>query len=114
MANDALRRIDLGGAVLTLFLGVEDDEATLDSVDALVTYPDGSRFAATILTLAALDKVMRGHEATGECLGGRYFQSHDLVVMRRGGLDEIVELVRKLIEKDELRHTFAGLEPDLD
>jgi hypothetical protein len=45
----------------------------LCNVDVELRLADGSRWSATVFTLAEVDRVMRSWEASGEALGGRYF-----------------------------------------
>lgn len=102
----------IGDVVLALFLGAGDDERTVDNLDVQVTYPDGARYSASIMTIAAVQRIMRNHEMSGESLGGQYFKAHDLVVVKHGGVAEIVDLVGRLIEADELSYIFDDIGPE--
>ncbi|MEU7909151.1 hypothetical protein [Actinoplanes sp. NPDC049118] len=110
--GDAIRKVMIGDVVLMLFLGAEDDERTVDNLDVQVNYPDGARYSASIMTIVAVQRIMRNHETSGESLGGRYFKAHDLVIVQRGGVVEIVDLVRGLIEANEVSYTFDDIGPE--
>jgi hypothetical protein len=110
MANSSLHKFMVGDVVVTLILSADHDPETVADLDVEVGYPNGSRYSATMLTIEAVDRLMRKYEDTGESLGGRYFQSRDLVILRRGGVPEILEVITRLIEDDEIRFAFQALE----
>lgn len=72
-------------------LGVEDDPASVENVNAEITIPDGTRWSATFLTLAEIGRVMERWRLSSECLAGAYFRCPDLVAIRNPGISAMVE-----------------------
>lgn len=89
--------IPLDGAQLVLFMGGEDTYGSVENVDAVLEMSDGSRWSATILSLAELTAVMNRWQESGENLAGRYFVCPDLVVLRHGGVAEITEVFHEIL-----------------
>lgn len=56
------------------------------NVDVEVHLPDGSRWSATIFTLAEVDRLMMRWEGTGEAAGGRCFWCSDGLIVREPGI----------------------------
>ena len=91
-------------------LGSEDDADTIENVDVEVILDDGSRWGATLLTLAEIGRLVSRWKATGECLGGSYFQCADLVVIERGGIAAATELLRQLLESGQIRDVLVRMD----
>ncbi|MFE6226429.1 hypothetical protein [Streptomyces sp. NPDC057854] len=92
-------------------LGAEDDEATVDNVDVLVTLADGSRYSATVLTVAALQRWMDSGADAYERL---QFRCPDLVVTRHAGVPAMMRVFELAHERDELRFLLQELGPAED
>lgn len=90
-------KIDLGSAELTLLLGEGDREDSLGNVDAVLTLADGSRWSATVLSLAEIAALMERWRETGEHLSGRYFVCPDLVIVREPGASNIAEVFSEIM-----------------
>ena len=60
----------ISAGVAEFMLGAEDDPASVENVDAVVTLDDGTRWSATFLTLNEIARIMDGWTASGEGLGG--------------------------------------------
>jgi len=103
-------RIEVGRAAVILHLGVGDDPATVGNVDVEVILDDGSRWGATLLTIAEIERLMARWRLSGEAQGGAYFQCRDLVVIRDPGTEAIVELIGAMITADEIRSAFVELD----
>ena len=103
-----------GGQVLVL-LGAEDDPATVENCDGHVLLDDGSHRTFTALTVAEISRLMARWESTGEEGGGAYLRIPDLVVLRSGGVDNIVAAVRALTEElpvvvsEDVPHSRGGV-----
>jgi hypothetical protein len=87
----------------------EDLEA-VDNVDVFVDLPDGSRWSATIITLAQVEIVMKRWETTGEALGGRYFWVADGFIVRDAGISNMTRVLIGLVENDEFTQVFQRLD----
>jgi hypothetical protein len=93
-----------------LFMLSADDEAqTVENVDAEITLPDGTRWSATFLTLDEIRRIMDRWRSSGECLDGKYFQCHDLVIVRQGGVPTMVETLQDIVINGGPRGVLAAL-----
>jgi hypothetical protein len=70
--------------------------------DATITLPDGSQHYATFMTLEAIQQVMDRHQTTGECRGGGYFWTSDLIIIRQPGIPGMIDAVADLIATGSL------------
>lgn len=98
MVNDPLRRVDGRQFSAIFMLGAEDDEETVENVDAELILPDGTRWSATFMTLRAIEEVMNRWKETGECSSGAYFCCADLVIIPEGGLAVMLDSFKKIID----------------
>jgi hypothetical protein len=110
MATDPFLRVSLDGAEVVFILGAEQDPETVENVDVEVRLADESRWSATFVSLAEIGRIMDRWTTTGEGLRGRYFQCADLVIVREGGVPAMVEVVRGLLDADDLRMVFVRLD----
>ena len=79
------------------------DVETVCNVDVFVDLPDGSRWSATVFTLAEVERLMNLWASTGEALAGRYFWCPDGLIVREPGTTAIVAVLAGLLESGELR-----------
>ncbi|MGA4975189.1 hypothetical protein [Streptomyces cinereoruber] len=91
-------------------LGAEDDEATVDNVDVIVTLRDGTRYNATFLTLGAIRRWMEGEREEYERM---QFQCPDLVITRDAGVPAMMRVLEMAHERDDLRFLLTRLEPSV-
>ncbi|MGW7820925.1 hypothetical protein ACWGLF_22965 [Streptomyces puniciscabiei] len=78
----------------------EDLEA-VDNVDVFVDLPDGSRWSATILTLAKVEVLMKRWATSGEAMGGGYLWCSDGLIVRDAGISSMTRVLTGLIENGE-------------
>jgi hypothetical protein len=90
-------KIALGSAELTLLLGEGDREDSVENVDVVLTLEDGSRWSATVLSLAEITVLMERWRESGEHLSGRYFACPDLVIVREPGVATIAEVFGEIL-----------------
>ncbi|GGY61615.1 hypothetical protein GCM10010326_65560 [Streptomyces xanthochromogenes] len=86
------------------FLPSPDEE--LDSVcnvEVLVKLKDGSRWSATVFTLAEVERPMKTWAGSGEALEGRYFWASDGLIVRDPGIDSMADVIAGLIEEEDFR-----------
>ncbi|WP_151011216.1 hypothetical protein [Micromonospora aurantiaca (nom. illeg.)] len=107
MVSNSLIVVQLGGAEAVFMLGAADDADTVENMDVEVTLGDGSRWSATLLTLAEIRRIMERWQRTGEGLSGAFFQCADLVIVDRGGIGAAVELLSRLVNTEQIRETFV-------
>jgi hypothetical protein len=110
MANNPFTKVQLRGAVAVFMLGADDDAVAVENVDVEVTLTDGSRWAATLLTLDEIRRLMERWKATGECLDGSYFQCADLVITERGGIEAATDLLRRLVDTGQIRDVLVRVD----
>lgn len=98
-------------------VGTEDFQASflpskgedLDEVcnaDVFVTLKDGSRWTATVFTVAEVERLMKLWAGTDEALGGRYFWVSDGLIVRDPGIDNMTAVIAGLIGSGELSEIF--------
>ncbi|MDH6609280.1 hypothetical protein M2164_004915 [Streptomyces sp. SAI-208] len=59
---------------------------------------DGSRWSATMFTLAEVERLMRSRQRTEEGLGGRYFWCSDGLIVRDPGIDNMTQVLIGLLD----------------
>lgn len=79
------------------------------NVDVEVHLPDGSRWSATIFTLAEVDRLMRMWEGTREAAGGRCFWCSDGLIVREPGIQGMVSVIARLLAAGEFVGAFHRL-----
>lgn len=83
----------------------EDLDEVCD-VDVFVTLEDGSRWTATVFTVAEVERLMKLWEGTDEALGGGYFWVSDGLIVRDPGIDNMTAVIAGLIENGEFSEVF--------
>lgn len=76
------------------------------NVDVFVTLEDGSRWTATVFTVAEVERLMKLWAGTDEALGGRYFWVSDGLIVRDPGIDSMTDVIAGLIENGEFSEIF--------
>ena len=93
-------RVPFPGGQVVILLGAEDDPATVENCDGYVVLDDGTHRTFTALTVAEISRLLTKFQSTGEEGGGAYLRVPDLVILRSGGVDNVVAAVR--VYTDEL------------
>ncbi|TXL84518.1 hypothetical protein [Streptomyces sp. IB2014 016-6] len=99
------------GALEMLFL--PDPNEALDevcNVDAEVRLPDGSRWSATIFTVAEVERLMTRWAGTGEALNGRYFWCSDGLIVKEPGVLPMAKVVMALLDNGEFHQALQRLD----
>lgn len=73
----------------------------MDNIDVFVNLKDGTRWSATVITLAQVETIMGRWAATGEALGGSYFWCSDGLIVRDAGISNMTKVLVGLIESGE-------------
>ncbi|MFJ5279650.1 hypothetical protein [Streptomyces parvulus] len=76
------------------------------NVDVFVTLEGGSRWTATVFTVAEVERLMKLWAGTDEALGGRYFWASDGLIVRDPGIDSMTGVIAGLIENGEFSEIF--------
>ncbi|MFJ3229257.1 hypothetical protein ACIPJS_38745 [Streptomyces sp. NPDC086783] len=71
------------------------------NVDVFVTLKDGSRWTATVFTVAEVERLMKLWAGTDEALGSRYFWVSEGLIVRDPGIDNMTDVITGLIENGE-------------
>ncbi|MEV5513922.1 hypothetical protein AB0L50_13475 [Streptomyces flaveolus] len=83
---------------------------TVDDIDVEVRLPDGSRWSATICTVAQVEVLMKRWAKSGEALGGRYFWCSDGLIVRDAGISNMIRVLAGLIETGEFTQILQRLD----
>ncbi|MEV4481786.1 hypothetical protein [Micromonospora coxensis] len=78
------------------------DLEQLQDQDIYVTVTGGPTYYATVMTLQAIDAVLRRWTQTGEAADGSYFWSRDLVITPQPGITAMIEAIDGLVRKAEI------------
>ncbi|MEV4342236.1 hypothetical protein [Streptomyces sp. NPDC049590] len=89
---------------------VGEDLEAVDNVDVFVDLPDGSRWSATVLTLAQVGILMKRWATSGEALDGRYFWCPDGLIVRDAGVSAMTRVLTGLIENGEFEQILQRLD----
>lgn len=81
-----------------------------DNTDVVVTFKDGSKWAASFFTYNNIEKLRRKNEETGEYLSGKYFWSSDMILVDKVNRSRIEEVVEHLIEENKFEQIFIKCE----
>ncbi|MEU0446602.1 hypothetical protein [Streptomyces tendae] len=83
---------------------------TVDDIDVEVRLPDGSRWSATICTVAQVKVLMKRWAKSGEALGGHYFWCSDGLIVRDAGISNMTRVLAGLIETGEFTQILQRLD----
>ncbi|MET7474644.1 hypothetical protein ABZT17_09835 [Streptomyces sp. NPDC005648] len=87
-----------------------EDLESVDNVDVFVDLNDGSRWSATIITVAQAEVLMKRWAVSGEALSGRYFWRSDGLIVRDAGISNMTPVLTGLIENGEFTQILQRLE----
>ncbi|WP_030240279.1 hypothetical protein [Streptomyces sp. NRRL S-350] len=90
----------------------DEDLDAVCNVDAEVRLEDGSRWSATVFTVAEVKRLMETWERTGEALEGRYFCCSDGLIAREPGIDSVTQVIADLPDSGELAQILQRLDND--
>ena len=79
-----------------------------DNVDVTVVFENGDRYVATFFSLQNLASLMEHYEETGECAGGLYVWSTNMIVVSRLTRDNVRRAIADLLENEEFASAFDG------
>ncbi|MFF2554746.1 hypothetical protein ACFVUS_27345 [Nocardia sp. NPDC058058] len=96
---------------VTFIIGANENPELLENVDIEVRLPDGSRWSATMFTVAEVQRLLTRWSETGECMGGSYFWCSDGVIVRDPGVKAMTGV---LIGLHDDEHALASVLQPLD
>ncbi|MBZ2407336.1 hypothetical protein ACWHAO_11250 [Streptomyces albidoflavus] len=89
-----------------------EDLESVDDVDVLVNLKDGSRWSATIITLAQVEAHMKRWATSGEALAGRYFWYSDGLIVRDPGISSMTGVLTGLVQNGEFTEILQRLDDE--
>lgn len=95
------------------FVGLDQDPDTACNVDVEIVLPDGSRWAATLITIAEIRRLMTTwrDRDRGPAFGGRYFWCPDALIVREPGVANMAGVIAMLLRAPDFTDMFRRL-PD--
>ncbi|MYS80036.1 hypothetical protein [Embleya scabrispora] len=90
----------------------DEDLGSVCNVDVEVRLMDGSRWSATVFTLAEVDRLMKSWAASGEALDGRYFWCSDGLIVRDPGIESMSGVIAGLLDSGEFSQVLQRLDDD--
>lgn len=73
---------------------------------------DGSRWSATVFTLAEVERLMDRWSRTGEELGGRYFWCSDGLIVRDPGIGNMTQLLAGMLGTGDFTQILQRLDDE--
>ncbi|MFI8458643.1 hypothetical protein [Kitasatospora sp. NPDC085464] len=73
---------------------------------------DGSRWSATVFTLAEVERIMERWSSTGEALDGRYFWCSDGLIVRDSGIDNMTQVLAGLLDCGDFTQVLQRLDDE--
>jgi hypothetical protein len=73
---------------------------------------DGSRWSATMFTLAEVERLMKRWAQTGEELGDRYFWCSDGLIVRDPGIDNMTQVLTGLLDAGDFTQVLQRLDDE--
>ena len=80
-----------------------------DNVDVEVTLANGARFGATFFTLKNVERLFQQNHATGECGGGTYLWTANMILVLELTMDVVENSVQELLDSEEFYSAFRRL-----
>jgi hypothetical protein len=82
----------------------------VDNVDAFVDLKAGTRWSATVITLAQVEILTRRWAASGEPLAGRYFWCSDGLIARDADITNVTQVLAGMIQNGDFTRILQRLE----
>ncbi|MER7585118.1 hypothetical protein [Kitasatospora sp. NPDC097691] len=92
--------------------GAGEDLDAVCNVDVEVRLVDGSRWSATVFTIAEVQRLMEKWSRSGEALGGRYFWCSDGLIVRDPGIDNMTQVITGLLDDGDFDQILQHLDDE--
>lgn len=89
-----------------------EDLDAVCNVDVEVRLTDGSRWSATVFTVAEVQRLMERWAQTGEEAGGRYFWCSDGLIVREAGVASMTEAISGVLDEGDFEQILQRLEDE--
>lgn len=93
----------------TFMPDANEDLDAVNDIDVAVRLPDGSRWSASICTVARVRPPMERWATTDGSPGGRYYWCSDGLIVRDAGISSMVEVLTGLIDNGEFSQVLNRL-----
>ncbi|MFD7982029.1 hypothetical protein ACFV4M_01440 [Kitasatospora indigofera] len=103
-------RVRTGRFEASFLLSAGEDLDAVCNVDVEVRLADGSRWSATVFTVAEVQRLMEEWSRSGEALGGRYFWCSDGLIVRDPGIDNMTQVITGLLDGGEFEQILQCLD----
>nr|WSX78563.1 hypothetical protein OH826_34760 [Streptomyces sp. NBC_00899] len=87
-----------------------EDLDAVCNVDVEVRLTDGSRWSATVFTVAEVQRLMERWAQTGEEAGGRYFWCSDGLIVRKAGVADMTEAINGALDEGDFEQILQRLD----
>lgn len=77
------------------------------NTDVFVTFTDGTRWGATLVTYTNVGSLTEKYRQSGESLSGKYFWTTDMVLVDEISRERIEEVVQHLLDCGDFKQIFA-------
>ena len=91
-------------------IGCDSWNSCDDNVDVEIELADGRRYSATFFTLQNIHSLMEKNKTTGECAGGIYMWSSNMILVDNLRQETIRRTIVGLLEEGELDAACCRLE----
>ncbi|MEK0098494.1 hypothetical protein WDA79_08290 [Streptomyces sp. A475] len=106
-------RVRTGRFEASFLLSAGEDLDAVCNVDVEVRLAaDGSRWSATVFTLAEVERLMKWWSPTGGELGGRCFWCSDGLVVRDPGIDNMTQVLVGLLDSGDFTQVLQRLDDE--
>ncbi|MER7490538.1 hypothetical protein ABTY20_32585 [Streptomyces sp. NPDC126497] len=96
----------------SFLLDPDDDLDLVCNVDLEVRLPDGSRWSATVFTVAEVARLMETWSGSDEAPGGRCFWCSDGLIVREPGVSKMTDVIAGLLDSGEFAQVLQRLGGD--
>jgi hypothetical protein len=85
-----------------LILGCQNWDNYDDNIDVEIILSDDRKYSATFFTISNIRTLMNKNKITGECGGGLYLWSANMVILENLEVETINHTIAGLIEDEEI------------
>jgi hypothetical protein len=98
--------------VASFLPNADEDLDAVCNVDVEVRLTDGSRWSATVFTVAEVQRLMERWAQTGEEAGGRYFWCSDGLIVREAGVANMTEAISSALDQGDFERILQRLDDE--
>ncbi len=84
-------------------------DSSYDYTDVIVELSTQKKFIASFFSYKSIEQLKLHHQKTGEYLSGKYFQANNMVLVENCSKENVITIIRELIEEGEFNQIFQEL-----